>query len=529
MTQSLKRSILSGDAEANRILALLQQIRTARWVQILGFWCVVLVGLGIRIYHLNGLPAATWGDLIEHYRLVHVVWAGELHFSTWFGGDGPLYPLLLAGFTRLDGLSFLHMKLFSALIGTGLVIVTYLYAGALFDKQVALVAALLAGVSFWGVSYSRQGKPYILVAVLFGLLLYLLINRRWIWAGLVIGLGMFVQASFWGALLLSLYRWQTALVAWLLSIPVFFKMTDVFKPADYLGNKVNFHLSIFEIGRRLAINIFENVGAFFWRGDPGFRATIPRAPLLDPLSSIFFAAGLGIVVWWVIKAGKSTYFSYILIPFIVVQIPSLMDVVNYRFNPNSGRMIGVLPVVYMLVALGLVTIGKKLNKRWIRNGFYGLSLCLIAGVNIWNYYVVYPRTLPNHNVPFAETISAYLNDSPRIDHVVMVGCCWGQEGQPEPDGIRYELQDPGRFLYMPENNLSLSSIIAYSQLGPLLLIFSPNDATLYERLTSLYPNAKFETLRAGGYRVTQLMVVENKVISQNWQSQPPGNKSQENP
>jgi hypothetical protein len=477
---------------------LLQQIRTSRWVQVLGLAGVVLVGLAIRIYHANSLPAATWGDLIEHYRLVHVVWAGELKFSTWFGGDGPLYPLLLAGFTRLDGLSFLHMKLFSALIGTGLVIVTYLYARALFDRQVALVAGLIASVSFWSVSYSRQGKPYILVAVLFGLLLYLLIKRRWIWSGVVIGLGMFVQASFWGALLLSFYRWQTALVTWLLSIPVFFKMKDVFTPTDYLGNKVNFHLPVIEIGRRLAINTFENVGAFFWRGDPSFRATIPGAPLLDPLSSIFLATGLALVVWWVIKAGKRNYLTYILIPFIVIQIPSLMDVVNYRFNPNSGRMIGVLPVVYMLVAVGLVTVGKRLNRRWIRNGFYGLSLCLIAGVNLWNYYAVYPRTLPDHNVPFAETISAYLNDSPEIDHIVMVGCCWGQEGQPEPDGIRFELNDSGRFTYMPENHLSLSAVNAYSHFGPMMVIFNPDDAALQKKLTSVFPNARWETLKAGG-------------------------------
>ena len=479
-----------------------------------------LQSIPVRLYHLNGLPSATWGDLIEHYRLVKVVWAGELHFSTWFGGDGPLYPLLAAEFTRLVGLSFLHLKLFSALIGTGMVVVTYLYAQSLFDRQVARVAGLVAGVSFWGVSYSRQGKPYIMVALLFGLLLYLLVKRRWIWAGLVIGLGTLVQASFWGALLLSFYRWQTALVAWLLSIPAFFKMTDVFTPGDYLGDKVNFHLPVLELVRRLGINIFENIGAFFWRGDPGFRATIPNAPLLDPLSSLFFATGLVLVVWWVFKTGKRNYLSYILNPFIVVQIPSLMDVVNYRSNPNSGRMIGVLPVVYLLVALGLVTIGRKIDRRWLRNGFYGFSLCVIAGLNIWNYYVVYPRTLPDHNVPFAETISAYLNDSsPKIDHVVMVECCWGQEGQPEPDGIRFELQNPGRFAYIPQKNFSINAVKLYAQTGPLLLILNPDDLALQDRLRRLYPRARMVTLWAGGYRVAQLMVIDMNSSYQGFQPQ----------
>jgi predicted membrane-bound mannosyltransferase len=167
-------------------------MQSARWVQVLSVAGIFLVGLAIRVYHLNDIPAATWGDLIVHYHLVQVVWAGNLQLSNWFGGDGPAYTLLEAGFARIVGLSFLHLKLFTALIGSSLVIVTYLYARALFDTQVALVAALVASVSFWGVSYSRQGKPYILVAVLFGLLLYLLICKRRIWAGLVIGLGMFV-------------------------------------------------------------------------------------------------------------------------------------------------------------------------------------------------------------------------------------------------------------------------------------------------------------------------------------------------
>jgi hypothetical protein len=500
------------DVVATRWLPRLHEIQFARWFQVLSVAAIVLAGLAIRLYHLNDIPAATWGDLIEHYRLVHVAWAGKLQLSTWFGGDGPAYTLLEAVFFRLVGLSFLHMKLFSALIGSCLMIVTYLYARALFDRQVALVAALIASVSFWGVSYSRQGKPYILVTVLFGLLLYLLINQRRIWAGLVIGLGMFVQASFWGALSLSFYSWQTALVAWLFSIPAFMKMTDVLNPADYLGNKMNFHLSAFELGRRVVINIFKNIGGFFWQGDPGFRATIPHAPLLDPLSGIFFAAGLAMVVWWVIKAGKRKYLSYILIPFFMVQIPSILDVVNYRFNPNSGRMIGVLPVVYMLVALGLVSIGRKVDQRWVRNVFYGISLCLIVTINLWNYYVVYPRTLPNHNVPFAETIANYLNDSlPQIDHVVMIGCCWGERGQPEPYGVGDELHLPVKFTYVPWYNYSNNVINAYAQNGSLLLILNPNDVTFQERLVRLYPNAQVETIQAGGYKVAQLIILENRM------------------
>jgi hypothetical protein len=293
-------------------------------------------------------------------------------------------------------------------------------------------------------------------------------------------------------------------------------MTDVFNPVDYLGNKMNFHLSAVELGGRLGINFFKNLGEFFWHGDPAFRATIPNAPMLDPLSRIFFAAGLAMIVWWVIKAGKRSYLRYILIPFILVQIPSISDVVNYRFNPNSGRMIGVLPVVYMLVALGLVRIGRMVNQRWIRIGFFCLSLCLIAAINIWNYYVVYPRTLPNHNVPFAETIAAYLNDSlPQNDHIVMVGCCWGEHGQPEPYGVGDELHIPGRFTYLPQNNFSDNVINLYAQTGPLLLILNPDNVGLQARLARLYPNAKVEMIQAGGYKIAQLMIIENRTRAGN--------------
>jgi hypothetical protein len=476
---------------------------------ILGLVGVILLGFIVRVYRLDELPAAAWGDLIEHYRLVKVVWAGKLQISTWFGGDGPVFPLLAAGFTRIVGLSFLHLKLFSALTGTGLIGVTYLYAEALFSKRVALMAAAVSAVSFWSISYSRLGKPYILVAALFGGLLYLLIKQRWIWAGVVMSLGMLTQASFWGALLLSMYRRQTAAVAWSLSAPVFFKMMDVFDRSAYLGDKLDFQLSTLEFGRQLGINIVKNVGGFFWQGSPGFRATIPGAPLLDPLSGIFFAVGLAMVVWWVIKAGKQNYLKYILLPFIAVQIPSLLDVANYRYNPNSGRMIGVLPVAYMLVALGLVTIGEKVKKRWIRGWFYGLSLCLIASMNIWNYFAVYPNTLPNDNVPFGRTIATYINASfPQIERVVMVGCCWGERGQPEPDSIRYELLEPERFTYVPEKDSSLNAIEVYSRAGSLMVVFRPNEHLLQAKLARLYPEAKMHALEAGGWQIAQMIVID---------------------
>lgn len=132
----------------------------------------------------------------------------------------------------------------------------------------------------------------------------------------------------------------------------------------------------------------------------------------------------------------------------------------------------------------------------------------------------YPRTLPDHNVPFAETISAYLNDSSvPVDHVLMVACCWGQEGQPEPDGIRFGLQDPSPFSYIPQKDIAVNAVKLYTQAGSLLLILNPNDLTLQDRLRALYPHAKTETLRAGDYRAAQLMLIDTKPSYQGFQPQ----------
>jgi hypothetical protein len=94
--------------------------------------------------------------------------------------------------------------------------------------------------------------------------------------------------------------------------------------------------------------------------------------------------------------------------------------------------------VYVLAGYGIKAVEHK----------YGLRpAILIAGIilslNMNKYFIIYPRTLPNHNVPFGRIVADYIDGLPPETKVVLSDCCWGEGGQPEPKAIYYQLTYKG--------------------------------------------------------------------------------------
>src|SRR5947209_5011073 len=55
------------------------------------------LALILRLYRLEDLPAAMWGDVIEHYGLADLVLTGHPYLTYYFGGDGPMFSYVVAG------------------------------------------------------------------------------------------------------------------------------------------------------------------------------------------------------------------------------------------------------------------------------------------------------------------------------------------------------------------------------------------------------------------------------------------------
>jgi len=409
---------------------------------------IVLLAFIVRIYKLDSIPGSMWGDVTTHFHLAKQILDGHPFTDYIFGADGPLFSYVVSLFSFLGGLSFYTMKLATAIIGTLFVLVLYFHAKEFFKKkEIAYIIAFLAAVSFWGITFSRQAKPHILVPLFISLTIYFILKKRYWIAGIFLGLGMYTQASFWGMFFLSISHWHIVVVAGIVSFFLFRQMIVhpdyLVAPTSFIGEKFNAsaHISILGYIKIILAGLVTNLLSFNVRGDEIFRHNIPNHPHLDWVTGIFFILGWIFVLFHVYKKKDRNYLLLLIVPFFMVQIPSLLDTHNYHGIPNMGRMIGTLPFACMFAGYGIYQSSKKIRHKQGRKVFIGVILLIIATINLYNYFIVYPKTLPNNNLPSDKIIAEFIDKEPMGERIV-AECCFGEWGAPEQDAIVLQLKKP---------------------------------------------------------------------------------------
>jgi mannosyltransferase len=185
---------------------------TENWIKIALLLILVLAAF-LRFYCLDA--QSLWADegnsVSLSGRSLDLITAGAAHDI-----HPPLYYYLLHFWMRVFGNSEFAVRALSALLGTGLVYLTYLLGRHLSDYWLALVAALLSAISPFQIYYSQEARMYILLATLSALSVYSFIkfmeveapntrnlkpNTRnlYLWAGLYIlatALSLYTHYSF---------------------------------------------------------------------------------------------------------------------------------------------------------------------------------------------------------------------------------------------------------------------------------------------------------------------------------------------
>lgn len=508
-------------------------------------WLILVLAAVLRLLWLNQLPAEMWGDVIQGYEFAQRVLAGNFYWRYEFGGDGPLFSYLVTLLSLPFGLSFWTMKLATAVVGLLLVLVVYYLGKEYVSEEVGLLAAFLMAISKWSLIFSRMAKPHLLAALFAALtflfLLKLLKTGRWWWALLLggsLGLGMYTQAAFWGvpfavmAVLLLVSpqeeRWQSKAGFFkktaVIFLPTFVLLLPFF--SDFFQRQAYFLGGFSFFGEKMAgfnllafgINLLKNLTMFHFRGDGTFRSNPPGQPQLDFLSGIFFILGI-----FALKKRRLEFW----LPFLLLQAPSLLDINNPASTPNAGRTIGLIPWVYILIAMGTVKsfnyfkqsikniiITKKINSfiqhaavLQINVFYYGILLSLVFLLNFKQVFQDYASGLPNHNTPFGKIIASEIDKLPEETEVFVLGCCWGEWGQPEPGGIKYALKKKRQIKFLgADDNPEVFSCEKFkiehtAALPVLYFVVNPNLEEQKEKVRACFPQGREKEIWKNDWRI----------------------------
>jgi hypothetical protein len=171
--------------------------------------------------------------------------------------------------------------------------------------------------------------------------------------------------------------------------------------------------------------------------------------------------------------GRWRWGVFIIVPFLLLQVPSMLVLEDTSEIPSASRTLGVAALAYLLVATGFWQATQFLAKRYGRKTAVaagGAVLTIITLFNLITYFVVYIQNLPLNNTPVARIIVNYIDLLPPTTNIYLIECCW-EFGMPEPKSIEYEMAHPEKFRVLQANALTCSGLDAVLN-GPAVIIWS---------------------------------------------------------
>ena len=369
----------------------------------------LLVAAVLRLPQLTEIPPG-----VHYDEAAYGLNAGDIGlrgerpiFIPAFTGREPLFLYAAGGMAAALGNTLFALRLTAAFFGLLTVAATYwLGREMLADRRIALLAAALLAVSFWHVLFSRLGFRVIsqplLMALAVAALFRGLRGGRWPWlwlGGVLIGLTAYtylaarlfpVLLAF--ALLPLLLDPRTralrarqlllvALVAFLTALPLL---------AYFAAHPDAFWVRIGQVAPGAAAesltlteSLLRAFGMFFLAGDPYLRFNLPGRPLFD-----FVTGGL-LLAGWIIGAARYRRLYYdwqraavllLLLAPLVMIVPTALAV--NEIVPSNLRALGLIPFVFFLPPIGLITLLRDVERRFGRPNLT-VAVQIVALLVLW--------------------------------------------------------------------------------------------------------------------------------------------------
>ena len=123
-------------------------------------------------------------------------------------------------------------------------------------------------------------------------------------------------------------------------------------------------------------NLRKTLNMFNWQGDAAALNNLPGAPMLDTLVAILFVLGIAYVLWYTLRARPVP----VLYAIWFVAIASLAVLSVAHEAPTARRTIGLIPLIYLLVALVADQFFLAWHTAWRGKGDRAFALVAAAAV-----------------------------------------------------------------------------------------------------------------------------------------------------
>ena len=107
-------------------------------------------------------------------------------------------------------------------------------------------------------------------------------------------------------------------------------------------------------------NVWDHLLAFGFRGDLRERYNFAGRPMLNPWEAFFFWYGVAMALW---RWQRQPAYRLLLLWLAVLLAPAMLAR-DVGLGPNTLRMIGAAPAIYLLVGAGMWELYRLLRDRW---------------------------------------------------------------------------------------------------------------------------------------------------------------------
>lgn len=406
---------------------------------------IIVIASFFRLWQLDKIPPGIWPD--EAMNTTNAIQALESgKFKVFYpenhGREGLFINLIALSFA-VFGISIWSFKIVPALIGIFTVIGQYFLTKEIFqflsskiqNTSVALLSAFLLAISFWHVNFSRIDFRAIMVPFVLVWSFYFLFRGirtkklfSFILAGLFFGAGFHTYISFRLAVLalgFLLFWWffialrEHWIKQYIIALAAF--LSTIFLIALPIGLYFSSHPEDF-FSRALGVSVFEqkhpleafgkslavHLGMFSFYGDQNWRHNFPPIPQLSHIGGIFFLIGIGYAISQLVWAFRSMFqnspqekskyvvlfgiYAFFFVWFFSLLLPTVLTVEGI---PHALRSIGVIPVAYIFMGLGIsIFLNKGLSLvTSCSKGrtLAGLFLLLLAASSFFTYFVAWAK------------------------------------------------------------------------------------------------------------------------------------------